>query len=84
MDCGNVGCPILILQVQYEYETTEHTRQHVYERTLESPYTFSIPAQVRGQLVLLYFCKVHIYEGLSLTYLLVQAVFLEKEVFLVE
>ena len=45
-----VKIPILIPQVQYEYETTDHTRQQICERTLESPYTFSIPAQVRGQL----------------------------------
>ena len=38
--------PIPIPQVQYEYETSDHVHLHVYERTLESPYSFSIPAQV--------------------------------------
>lgn len=41
----SVPCPSR--QVQYEYETSDHSRQEVYERTLESPYTFSLPAQVR-------------------------------------
>ena len=33
-------------QAQYEYETGDHTQMQVYERTLESPYTFSLPAKV--------------------------------------
>ena len=38
--------PIPIPQVRYEYETSDHVHLQVYERTLESPYSFSIPAQV--------------------------------------
>ena len=39
-------CLIPIPQVQYEYETGDHTHIQVYERTLESPYTFSLPTKV--------------------------------------
>ena len=42
--------PIPPFQVQYEYETGDHTHLQVYERTIESPYAFSLPAEV-GQWV---------------------------------
>jgi hypothetical protein len=32
--------------VQYEYETGDHTHLQVYERTIESPYAFSLPAEL--------------------------------------
>lgn len=41
-----VSCSKKEQLVQYEYETGEHTHIQVYERTLESPYTFTLPAKV--------------------------------------
>lgn len=31
----------------YQYENMQSTATEVYERTVESPYVFSVPAQVR-------------------------------------
>ena len=35
----------------YQYESTQNSSMEVYERNVESPYTFSIPAQVGRHVV---------------------------------
>lgn len=40
--------PFMENMTSYSYETTDNTPIGVYERVVESPYIFSVPAQVGG------------------------------------
>lgn len=42
--------PFMENMTSYSYETSDNTTISVYERVIESPYVFSVPAQVRDHL----------------------------------